>query len=75
MPTEQFLFNELSTFIEQSQQQVAAKPMIRLRYYFGILAIEINKEIPQNKRANYGKQIMLTLSAQLESKYGRNFEQ
>jgi predicted nuclease of restriction endonuclease-like (RecB) superfamily len=28
----------------------------------------------QNRRAEYGKQIVLTVSAQLERKYGRNFE-
>ncbi len=34
----------------------------------------INKEILQNKRADYGKQIVATLSTQLEERYGRNFE-
>jgi len=34
----------------------------------------INKEILQNKRAHYGKQIVSRLSAQLKSRYGRNFE-
>jgi hypothetical protein len=33
----------------------------------------INKNILQNKRAEYGKQIVPTLSTQLENKYGRNF--
>jgi predicted nuclease of restriction endonuclease-like (RecB) superfamily len=33
----------------------------------------INKEILQNKRADYGKQIVATLSAQLEERFGRNF--
>ena len=34
----------------------------------------INQDILQNKRAEYGKQIVPTLSTQLENKYGRNFE-
>ena len=34
----------------------------------------INHDILQNKRAEYGKQIVPTLSLQLENKYGRNFE-
>lgn len=33
----------------------------------------INEDILQNKRAEYGKQIVSTLSTQLEIKYGRNF--
>ncbi len=35
----------------------------------------INENILQNKRAEYGKQIVSTVSAQLENKYGRNFEE
>jgi predicted nuclease of restriction endonuclease-like (RecB) superfamily len=34
----------------------------------------INNEILRNKRADYGKQIVSTLSTQLKDKYGRNFE-
>ena len=33
----------------------------------------INKEILQNKRADYGKRIVPTVSAQLEERFGRNF--
>jgi hypothetical protein len=33
----------------------------------------INEDILQNKRADYGKQIVSTHSSQLETKYGRNF--
>ena len=33
----------------------------------------VNQDILQNKRAEYGKQIVPTVSAQLENKYGRNF--
>jgi DUF1016 N-terminal domain len=82
IPTEQVLFNELSTLIEQSQQQVAAQANSTLtllfwdnlsRFFFGI-GNRINNEILQNKRADYGKQIVPTLSTQLENKYGRNFE-
>ena len=35
--------------------------------------MRINEFILQNKRAGYGKQIVVTLSRQLEKKYGRNF--
>jgi hypothetical protein len=34
----------------------------------------INDEVLQNKRADYGKQIVVTLSRQLTDKYGRSFE-
>jgi predicted nuclease of restriction endonuclease-like (RecB) superfamily len=35
----------------------------------------INEEVLNNERAEYGKLIVPTLSAQLQSKYGRNFEE
>jgi predicted nuclease of restriction endonuclease-like (RecB) superfamily len=71
--TEQVLFNELSILIEQSQQQVAAQANSTLTLLFWHIGNRINNEILQNKRADYGKQIVPTLSAQLENKYGRNF--
>ena len=73
IPTEQVLFNELSSLIEQSQQQVAAQANSTLTLLFWHIGNRINNEILQNKRADYGKQIVPTLSAQLENKYGRNF--
>jgi predicted nuclease of restriction endonuclease-like (RecB) superfamily len=74
IPTEQVLFNELSTLIEQSQQQVAAQANSTLTLLFWHIGNRINKEILQNKRADYGKQIVSTLSTQLKNKYGKNFE-
>lgn len=35
----------------------------------------INQKILQNKRADYGKKIVVTLSRQLTEKCGRNFEE
>lgn len=72
--TEKALFNELSQLIEQSQQQVVAQANSTLTLLFWHIGNRINKEILQNKRADYGKRIVPTLSTQLENKYGRNFE-
>jgi predicted nuclease of restriction endonuclease-like (RecB) superfamily len=73
-PTGQVLLNELSALIEQSQQQVAAQANSTLTLLFWHIGNRINNEILKNKRADYGKQIVPALSAQLENKYGRNFE-
>jgi predicted nuclease of restriction endonuclease-like (RecB) superfamily len=35
----------------------------------------VNNEVLKNKRADYGKQIVVTLSRQLTEKYGRSFEE
>jgi predicted nuclease of restriction endonuclease-like (RecB) superfamily len=68
------LFIELSQLIEQSKQQVAVQANSALTILFWQVGNRINQEILQNKRAEYGKQIVPTVSAQLENKYGRNFE-
>ena len=68
------LLTELSQLIEQSQQQVVAQANRSLTLLFWHIGNRINNEILQNKRADYGKQIVLTLSTELKERYGRNFE-
>ena len=70
---EKDLFNELSQLIEQSQQQVVSQANSTLTMLFWHIGNRINKEILQNKRADYGKRIVPTVSAQLEERFGRNF--
>ena len=53
--TEQTLFTELSQLIEQSQQQVVSQANSTLTMLFWHIGNRINKEILQNKRADYGK--------------------
>jgi predicted nuclease of restriction endonuclease-like (RecB) superfamily len=64
----------LSQLIEQSKKQVAVQANSALTILFWQIGNRINQDILQNKRAEYGKQIVPTLSTQLENKYGRNFE-
>lgn len=67
------LLNELSQLVEQTQQQVIVQNNAALTLLFWQIGFRINETILQNKRAEYGKQIVPTLSAQLETKYGRSF--
>ena len=67
------LFAELSQLIEQSQHQVAVYVNSTLTALFWQVGKRISDEILQNQRADYGKQIVPTVSAQLENRYGRNF--
>lgn len=75
LSSEQSLFNELSLLIEQGQFQVATQVNSALTMLFWHIGYRINQSILQNKRADYGKQIVVTLSRQLTEKYGRNFEE
>ena len=68
------LFAELSALIEQSQQQVVAQANSTLTLLFWQVGNRINSEILQNKRAEYGVEIVSTLSTQLKLQYGKNFE-
>jgi hypothetical protein len=72
--TEQVLITELSQLIEQSKQQVLTQANSTLTLLFWQVGKRINEDILQNKRADYGKQIVPTLSTQLKERYGRNFE-
>lgn len=67
------LFVDLSHLIEQSHQQVAMQANSTLTILFWQVGKRINDDILQNQRAEYGKQIVSTVSAQLETSYGRNF--
>lgn len=72
---EKELFDELSLLVEKSQQQLVAVANSTLALLFWQIGCRINKEILNSKRADYGKQIVVTLSRQLQEKYGSNFEE
>lgn len=71
--SEDLLFKELSQLIEQSKTQVVSYANSTLTTLFWEVGKRINRHVLQNKRAAYGKQIVVTLSAQLENVYGQNF--
>ncbi len=67
------LVQEISFLIEESKQQVVRTANSALTILFWHVGKRINDEILKNDRAQYGKQIIATVSAQLELKYGRYF--
>jgi predicted nuclease of restriction endonuclease-like (RecB) superfamily len=68
------LLRDLALLIEQSQQKVIAQANSTLTLLFWQVGKRINEDILQNKRADYAKQIVSTVSTQLKEKYGKNFE-
>ncbi len=68
------LFNELSQLIEQSKQQVTVQANSTVIILFWQVGNRINQDVLQNKRADYAKQIVSTVSTQLKERYGNNFE-
>jgi hypothetical protein len=67
------LISDISLLIEQSQRHIATQANSALTQLFWQIGKRINDEILLNKRADYGKQIVVTVSRQLETKYGRSF--
>lgn len=67
------LWVDLLQLIEKNRHQVAMQANSTLTVLFWQVGRRINDEILKNRRAEYGKQILPTLSAKLENLYGRNF--
>ena len=72
--SEQKLLDDISHLIEQSRQNVVSLANSALTLLFWNIGKRINDVVLQNKRADYGKQIVSTLATQLQSRYGRSFE-
>jgi len=68
------LFNEISTLIEQSRNTIYKQARATSIILFWNIGQRINYNILDNKRADYGKQIVSRLATQLSEKYGRSFE-
>jgi len=71
---EQDLLNKLSELVEYSQNKIASHANSTLTLLFWQIGKHINDFVLDNKRAEYGKQIMSTVSTHLSEKYGNNFE-
>lgn len=68
------LFEELSQMIEQSRSKVAQQVNAELTWLYWQVGNRLFKGVLQEQRAEYGKQILQTLSAKLVAKYGRGWD-
>jgi predicted nuclease of restriction endonuclease-like (RecB) superfamily len=62
--------SEIKTLIEQSQQQTAVAVNATITMLYWQVGNRINTEILKTQRAEYGKQIVYSLSVQLTAEYG-----
>jgi predicted nuclease of restriction endonuclease-like (RecB) superfamily len=67
------LLVEIKSMIEQSKQQVAASVNAAITLLYWQIGKRINEEILLNTRADYGKQIVHTLSEQLVVEFGKGW--
>ena len=73
--SEQLLFEEIAALIEQSKRTIYSQANSVTVLLFWEIGRRVNGDVLNNKRADYGKQIVVTLSRQLTEKYGRSFEE
>jgi hypothetical protein len=62
--TNTLLLNDVKTIINQSKQQIAITVNASLSMLYWQIGKRINEEILKEKRAEYGKQIITSLSNQ-----------
>ncbi|MCD6556986.1 MAG: DUF1016 family protein [Bacteroidales bacterium] len=67
------LFSDIRQLIEDSRNAVAQTVNAGLTAMYWNIGKRINDDILENKRAEYGKQIVSTLSRQLIQEYGKSF--
>lgn len=70
---EKILFTDLAEIIEQGKSQVTKQVNSTITMVYWQVGFKINTYILENKRAEYGKLTVPTVSAQLVEKYGSQF--
>lgn len=68
------LFSDIFQLIEESRMRVAQAVNTTLVLLYWKIGRRINDEVLGNKRANYGKQIIVTLSQHLTEKFGKGWD-
>ncbi len=68
------LLKDLSKIIENGKKQLTAQVNSTLTIVYWKVGSKINKHILEEKRADYAKEIVSSLSAQLVTHYGKSFE-
>jgi len=69
------LLNELVALIEKTKTQVISYANSSLTVFFWHIGKRILTANLQNKRAEYGKKIVVTVSRELVARFGKNYEE
>ena len=69
------LFEDIKRLIDQSRQKVAATVNAELTLLYWNVAWRIKKDVLNNNRAGYGKQVVAVLSARLTAELGRGWSE
>ncbi|MBO1883842.1 DUF1016 family protein [Capnocytophaga sp. Marseille-Q4570] len=69
------LITDLRTLINEARNKVALTVNTEITLLYWHIGKRINEEVLDNQRAEYGKQIVSTLSRQLTEEYGKGFNE
>ena len=67
------VFKDIKTLIEQTKQNVVIQVNSALTMLYWNIGKYINDEILENSRADYGKEVISSLSKQLTKEYGKGY--
>ncbi|RLA83447.1 MAG: cytoplasmic protein, partial [Epsilonproteobacteria bacterium] len=67
------IFKDIKQLIEQTKQNIAVSINSTLTLLYWNIGKQINDEVLKNSRADYGKEIVQALSAQLTEEYGKGY--
>lgn len=72
---EGLLFDDIDCLIQESKKKVATIANSEITILFWNIGSRINQDVLGNERAEYGKQIVATLSRQLVERYGKGYDE
>lgn len=72
---DQLLFDDVSFVILDAKETLSKIITSNIATVYWQIGGRINKQILKNKRADYGKQLVATLSRQLTAEFGRSYEE
>lgn len=73
--TEELILSDIRLIINQTKETVSKVITSNIAVMYWKIGCRVNTEILENQRAEYGKQIVATLSRQLTIEYGRSYEE
>jgi len=71
----QNILNDIVSLVESTKNQIAIQANSSLTIMFWHIGKRIQSEVLQNERAEYGKQILVTLSRELSNQFGNSFNE
>jgi hypothetical protein len=75
LPTAPSLLGDIRALIESARQQTARAVNSTLVMMYWQIGRRIRQDVLENERAEYGKEIVATLSRQLTAEYGKGYTQ